>query len=139
VANRELDVLAARLAAIEVAARSIGRQLVDLHGIAYERAVTGGDRVGGGTDAGVETHGDERARHIWRRLEGAIERIETHIKALDSVISNLLSKGGSVEETRGSLIPKREFRAALKQQKQRDARGEYTPHRTLEQPDYPAA
>jgi len=135
--NRELDVLAARLAAIVAAAQSIGRQLVDLHGIAYERAGTGLDRVGGRTNAGVETHGDERARHIWRRLEAAIESLETDIRAIDSAISNLLSKGGSVEQTRGSLIPRREFRAELKRQKLRRDRGEYTPYRTLDQPDYP--
>lgn len=133
---RDVEILRARLQAIARAALRLAGELEDLHEVAYTPAVAGHDKVSGGGVSGLETVGDPRARALWRRLD-ELRDLELAIVTLEQAVGNLLASGPSPEPTRGSLIPKREFRAALRRQRQRDARGEYTPRRNVDQPPYP--
>ncbi len=140
-ADRELDQLRARLATIQTSANKISAHLADLHALAYERTVTDNEPVDGHPwpPPGVEHHGNDQARTLWRHLDQNIAPIERSIRALDWAVGNLLSQGASPDDTRGwrEQIQRREFREALRQQRLRQARGEYVPARTVDQPNYP--
>lgn len=133
----EVQVLRARLATIEKAARGLAAQAEDLHALAYDRPARDEVKVAGGITAELDTIGDQRARQLWRRLEKDVQAVELLVVALKQAVGNRLSEGPSPPATRGSKLSPGEFARALVSQRQRQDAGEYTPHRTEDQPKYP--
>lgn len=140
-ADRQIEHMMSQLAAIIASAKTLTAHVPDLHAVAYERSVTGGEPVDGQPwpPPGVEHHGNEHARELWHRLEGAVNHAELSTRALVWSIGNLLSEGNSPEDVRGwrEQIQRREYREAIRQQGLRRERGEYVPARMVDQPPYP--
>jgi hypothetical protein len=108
----------------------------DLHSQAWERHVGDYEHVNGGADhPGVETVGDQRARTLWNRLCATAVDLDTLVP-LERAVANYFSAGPSPDPTRGSIISKGEFAAAVRHQRQRAADGLYTPARTEGQPGW---
>lgn len=137
--HRDVDVLRARLTAIVGAATMLGRHAEDLHCLGFERAVRDEAKVSKTGVVEVDAIGDPLIRQLWRRLFEEIRVIETTIRALEWASNNALSAGAGVEESRGSLVSKGEFNAALRRQRQRGDRGEYVPAKLVDQPRYPGS
>lgn len=114
------------------------REIDDLHSLAYERKV-GGDKVrvrSTVTDWALDTHGDPVARAAYRRLLGAVLATYQPVNAAARDVVRILREGdrpGRVLSTRTASAA--EVAAAIAAQARRAARGEYTPVRTLPQPD----
>lgn len=139
-APRDVDALRARLAAVIRASRALSAQLEDLHAYAFDRRAGGEAKVAGGdTDDDPLGAGNPRARMLWERLETKIREADLLLVGLSQATANLLSAGPSAEATRGSLIRKAELKSAVRRQRRREADGEYTPRRMIEQPPYPGA
>jgi hypothetical protein len=138
VTPRDVAQLRTRLQAIATAALTLATHAEDLHGLAFERHVGATERVSGGDHhPGVENIGDAKARLLWARLEEAARPMELTVRALGWAVANHLSRGGSAEETRGSLILHQEYAEALGRQRRRRTAGEYTPERMVDQPPHP--
>ncbi|MGH9281641.1 MAG: hypothetical protein ACRD0S_01755 [Acidimicrobiales bacterium] len=138
-APREVDVLRARLEAIAGAAAALAAQIEDLHVVAYERQARDEVKVAGSAGGGIDTVGDQRARSLWRRLDVELQAIEIGLVGLERAAGNLLCEGPSALQTRGSMVSPGEFARAVLKQRERRESGDYTPHRTEDQPNYPGA
>ena len=140
-ADRQVEHLVTQLTATATTMMVLASQVADLHAVAYERTVTGGEPVDGHPwpPPGVEHHGNEHGRELWHRLEAAVTPVEKRMQSIHWAIGNLLSDGASPEEMRGwrEQIQRKEAREALRQQKLRAERGEYVPTRMVDQPPYP--
>jgi hypothetical protein len=139
VTPRDVDALRAHLRSASTVALRISHHLEDLHTLAFDRHVSGGERTSGGNwpPPGVEAVGDERARDLWGRLSTLARQVEMTLRALEWATGNLLAVGPSAEETRGSLILHQEYADALTRQRRRRTAGEYTPERMVDQPPHP--
>lgn len=138
-AHRDVDLVRARLAAIGRHAERLALQAEDLHWVAYERPAGGeaGGASGKFKSVYLDTVGNQRARLVWRHLVDELAHFEITLVALAQAAGNLLSEGASPPKTRGSLIGAADFARAVHHQRRRRDAGEYTPHRTEDQPRYP--
>jgi hypothetical protein len=141
VTPREVDLLRARLGDIADTAAALAKSTEDLYRLAYEKGSAQADVkvAGGGIKPELDSHGDPRARHLWHKLEKHAKSSETALRALLLGIGNLMAQGQIDTTVRfGSAMTPAEFEWVLMRQRARQANGEYTPHRTEEQPDHPS-
>lgn len=121
------------------AATRLCQHLEDLHSLAWEKHVGDFEHVNGGAEhPGVETVGDQQARTLWARLCATAIDLDTLVP-LERAIANYFTAGPSPEPSRGAIVSKGEFGAAVRAQRRRTAAGEYTPVRIEQQPDYGGA
>ena len=135
---RDVEIVRARLTSTAVLAARISAHLEDLHGLAFERAVTGTtQKVKQSSTPDLGNVGDVHARELWRRLANHTRLVETTLQALDWAVGNLIAAGPSPMQTRGSAVSPADFAHQIRNQARRRQNGDYTPTRLEEQPGYP--
>lgn len=136
---RDVDLLQHRIDSLTRAATRIRRHVPDLHTLAWDRSVTGDEKVRETKVDHVPRVADEapRARRVWEHLTAEIERCEDILVGLERQVVGYFMVTSHVEPTRGSLIPAAEHARLLANQRARDAAGEYTPARLIDQPSHP--
>jgi hypothetical protein len=140
--NRDIATITADLAKCVAEAAKIQRELEDLHSLAYDRHVSGGE-VASGTRLTyyLDEVGSSKAKGVWKRVERNVADATVRLTASSVAIRNLLYEGeGADEELRGTLISKAEFDEALARRSAARRRGEFVPRRNVgvEQPAYPS-
>lgn len=127
-AEDDLRRVMTRLAA---GAHLVAAELDDLLVLAYENQT--GDRVAvaGGSTPDLQSVGDQRARNA---LNGINAHIGPLLQHLDLAIRLLHATGPNEVPRTRKQISKSEHAQALDAQARRQARGEYTPKRTVPQP-----
>lgn len=138
----DVDDLRKRLVAAATLTRYVAGHLDDLATLAYDLAT--GERVGksGGTDGHAHTStGDRRAKVALERLDAAVVAMA---KALGDA-ERVVTRGPGEDMTlRGTMLgdgggshPADTLAKLLKNQREREDRGEYTPMRVVTQPRLP--
>jgi hypothetical protein len=115
-------------------------QLDDLHALAYDRPRAAAEApVRGGTrDYALDTHGDARARDLWKTLALRVTDATEDLTVVLHDTAGYLSAGSSgARRDRTADAPAGEIHAAIAAQARRRARGDYTPAATVAQPDAP--
>jgi hypothetical protein len=141
--NRDVTVITGDLAKCVAEAAKIQRELEDLHSLAYDRHVSGGE-VASGTRLTyyLDEVGSSKAKALWKRLERNVHDAMVRLTSTSTAIHNLLCEGPGVDEDlRGSMISEAEFDEALSRQRAARRRGEFVPRRNpgVEQPAYPSS
>lgn len=130
--------LGASLTSIARHAEALRRVAADLEAMAFEAGVTGGEKVTATrVDYALDTVGDHFARKVYVALCHRAREADDILAGLRATTLNLMSKGGSAEHTRGSLISADEHDRLVGRQRDREERGDYTPARMQAQPRHP--
>lgn len=136
-AHNDIDTLRHQLDIIIRSATAIRRQLHDLHSIAYEPGTSPAEKVRKTKTDYVPRVLDEApaSRHTWERLEVEVKKAQEKFVGLERAVFRHFTAGTS-EPTRGSLIRPEEHAEQLDNQRARQAAGEYTPARLMDQPPH---
>lgn len=136
---RDIDLLQHRIDSLTRAATRIRRHVHDLHSLAWDRSVTGGEKVRETKIDHVPRVADEapRARHVWEHLVAEVARCEDILVGLERQVVGYFMVSSTAEPTRGSHIPAAEHARLLANQQARTAAGDYTPARLIDQPAHP--
>lgn len=115
----------------------------DIHDLAYnrKRAAEEARVAGGSRDFALDTHGDMRARDLYRDARWALDKAETPLKvSIDAIRSHVTQGAGISAADRTKAATKAEVTAAIHAAERRAARSRLTPiesephHRISAQP-----
>lgn len=132
-----IDTARNQIAATVALLTQLGVELEDLHALAYDRPAAA-ERIkvsGGERDYALDTHGDPKARLVYRALGDAITNACGDIAAAAHGVSQVLRSADEDRPRTRRTISALEVAELIEARARRIARGEYSAVRHLPQPD----